>query len=172
MDNIAGSSSTPSLRQEPSTTRRLNINILTAGGIQSNQESDRQMPNSVLQFIRSLFPGGEIHVEDPSLQGMTGGSTADHDETSTRAAHATEPEPEPRASEEGIFLSNLLRGVMPLISQTGSGTHGTPQGENASDNQTATDSSNQVLCFTGCPTYCSSKIHIRLAYSCDSELLH
>ncbi|KAI9117193.1 hypothetical protein K1719_011359 [Acacia pycnantha] len=143
MDDPArnGSSSTPSLRQEPSNTRRVNINVLTAGGLQSNQESERQIPNNVLQFIRALFPGGEIHVEDPSSQGTTSAPTLDHAGTSTGAACV--PESEPRASEEGIFLSNLLREVMPLISQAGSGTPGTPQGENASDNKTASDSSSQ-----------------------------
>ncbi|XP_028790164.1 ubiquitin-like domain-containing protein CIP73 isoform X2 [Neltuma alba] len=144
MDDPArnGSSSIPTLRQEPSNTRRVNINILTAGGLQNNQESERQIPNNVLQFIRTLFPGGEVHVEDSSSQGTTGVPTSDHAGPSTGAARA--PESEPRASEEGLFLSNLLREVMPLISQAGSGTHGTPQGENASDNQTASDSSTQV----------------------------
>ncbi|KAF7806474.1 ubiquitin-like domain-containing protein CIP73 isoform X1 [Senna tora] len=140
-----GSSSAPSLRQEASNSRRVNINILTAGGLQnSNQESERQIPNNVLQFIRALFPGGEIHVEDSSSQGTTaGGSAPDHAGTSTGVAPA--PEAEPRVSEEGLFLSNLLREVMPLISQqAGSGTHLTSQGENASDDQTASDSSTQV----------------------------
>ncbi|XP_054821252.1 ubiquitin-like domain-containing protein CIP73 [Prosopis cineraria] len=143
MDDPArnGSSLTSSLRQEPSNTRRVNINILTAGGLQNNQESERQIPNNVLQFIRALFPGGEIHVEDSSSPGTAADPTSDHAGTSTGAARA--PDSEPSASEEGIFLSNLLREVMPLISQAGSGTHVTPQGENASDNQTTSDSSTQ-----------------------------
>lgn len=150
-DDLAGSSSTPNLRQEPSNTRRVNINILTAGGIQNNQESERQIPNSVLQFIRALFPGGEVHVEDSGVQGTTGVPTSDHPRTSMGTANA--PEAESRVSDEGIFLSNLLREVMPLVSQqAGSRTHVTPQGENASDDQPASDSSAQVSMFHWLPT--------------------
>ena len=43
-----------------------------------NTESERQIPSSVLQFLRTFFPGGEIHVEDSSVQGTTAGSTLDN----------------------------------------------------------------------------------------------
>lgn len=114
----------------------MNINILAAGGAQNNQESERQIPNSVLQFIRTLFPGGEIHVEDSSVQGTTAGSTAEQAATSRGAAHV--PEAEPRVSDEGIFLSNVLREIMPVISQQ-AGSEGNP-----SEGQVAQDSSTQV----------------------------
>ncbi|KAK7388562.1 hypothetical protein VNO78_23382 [Psophocarpus tetragonolobus] len=110
-----GSLSTPSTRQEPSNSRVVNINILAASGPQNNQESERQIPSSVLQFLRTLFPGGEIHVEDSSVQGTTAGSTSDHAATSRGAAQV--PEAQPNVSEQGIFLSNILREIMPVISQ-------------------------------------------------------
>ncbi|KAJ1382371.1 Ubiquitin-like domain superfamily [Sesbania bispinosa] len=134
-----GTSSTPNTRQEQSNSRVVNINILAAGGSQNNQESERQIPSSVLQFLRTLFPGGEIHVEDSSLQGTTAGSTSEHATTSMGAAQAQAqaPEAEPRVSDEGIFLSNILREIMPVISQVGS------EG-NSSVDQMAQDSSTQT----------------------------
>lgn len=88
---------------------------MTAGAPQNNQESERQLPSSVLQFFRTLFPGGEIHLEDSSLQGTNAGSTSEHAATSRDAAQV--PEAEPTVSNEGIFLSNILREIMPVISQ-------------------------------------------------------
>ncbi|KAK7330007.1 hypothetical protein VNO77_24191 [Canavalia gladiata] len=130
-----GSSSTPSTRQEPSNSRVVNINILAASGAQNNQESERQIPSSVLQFLRTLFPGGEIHVEDSSLQGTTAGSNSEH--VATRGATQV-PEAQPNVSDEGIFLSNILREIMPVISQQ------VGSEENPSEDHMAQDSSTQV----------------------------
>ncbi|KAL5183469.1 Large proline-rich protein BAG6 [Glycine soja] len=131
-----GSLSTPSTRQEPSSSRVVNINILAASGPQNNQESERQIPSSVLQFLRTFFPGGEIHVEDSSVQGTTAGSALDHAATARGAAPV--PEAQPNVSEEGIFLSNILREIMPVISQQ-VGSEGNP-----SEDHMAQDSSTQV----------------------------
>ncbi|CAL0330456.1 unnamed protein product [Lupinus luteus] len=131
-----GSVSTPSTRQEPSNSRVVNINILSAGGAQNNQESESQTPNTALQFLRALFPSGEIHVEDSSIQGTGPGSTSEHAATSGGSSHV--PEAELRASDEGIFLSNVLREIMPLISQR-AGSDGNP-----SVDQMAQDSSTLV----------------------------
>ncbi|WJX90424.1 Ubiquitin-like domain-containing protein cip73 [Trifolium repens] len=131
-----GTSSTPNTRQEPSNSRVVNINILAAGGPQNNQESDRQIPSSVLQFLRTLFPGGDIHVEDSSLQGANVGSTPVHAATSRSSPQV--PDAEPPVSDEGLFLSNVLREIMPVISQR------VGSERNPSEDQTAQDSSNQV----------------------------
>ncbi|KAK7265161.1 hypothetical protein RJT34_32777 [Clitoria ternatea] len=128
--------STTSTRHEASNSRVVNINILAAGGPQNNQESERQVPSSVLQFLRTLFPGGEIHVEDSSLQGTTGGSPSQHAATSRDAAQV--PEAQPDVSDEGIFLSNILREIMPVISQQ-VGSEGNP-----SEDPMVQDSSTQV----------------------------
>jgi len=133
---VVGSLSTPSTRPEPSNSRVVNINILAASGPQNNQEPERQIPSSVLQLLRSLFPGGEIHVEDSSVQGITAGSTSDHAATSRGATQV--PEAQPSVSEEGIFLSNMLREIMPVISQQ-VGSDGNP-----SEDHMAQDSSTQV----------------------------
>ncbi|KAI5416048.1 ubiquitin-like domain-containing protein CIP73 [Lathyrus oleraceus] len=130
-----GTSSTPNTRPELFSSRVVNINILSAGGSQNNQESDRQMPSNVIQFLRTLFPGGEIHVEDSSSQGANAGSAAVH--AATTAAAPQVPEAESPVSD-GVFLSNVLREIMPVISQQ------VGSERNSSDDQMAQDSSTQV----------------------------
>lgn len=109
-----GSFPIPYIRQEPSNARNGNVNILSADGTQNNQESDGNLPNSVMQFLRTLFPGGEIHVEEASSEGTGRSSVSDQVGTSGGVVNA--PEAEPRASNEGIFLSNLLHQIIPLVS--------------------------------------------------------
>ena len=122
--------------------RSVSINILSAGGMQSNSESDRQIPGGVMQFIRSLFPGGEIHVEDGSADGIPAASSHP-DQARTSSVAEPGPEAEPTASEEGIFLSNVLRQIMPLLAgQAGSESGAEPA--NASEHAIAQDSSAQV----------------------------
>ncbi|KAJ7957466.1 Large proline-rich protein bag6 [Quillaja saponaria] len=137
-----GSLPTADTRQEPSNTRTININILSANGTHNNQDSERQIPNNVLQYLRALFPGGEIHVEDPSLQG-TATPVSEHLGASRGVAHV--PEAEPRVTDEGVYLSNLLREIMPLIScQAVSETNAPPEGVNVSEDLTARNSSTHV----------------------------
>lgn len=145
MANLAGSFPTPNLRQqEPSNARSVNINILSAGGTQNNPDSDRQLPSSVVQFLRTLFPGGEIHVEEASSQETARGAVPEHAGTSNGVMNAMEPEP--RVSDEGIFLSNMLRRIIPLISQQAGvepdGRH--TEETNTSEDRLPRDSSSQV----------------------------
>nr|XP_048334815.1 ubiquitin-like domain-containing protein CIP73 isoform X3 [Ziziphus jujuba var. spinosa] len=140
-----GSIPTSDLRQpEPSNTRSININILSAGRMQNNNESDRQIPSSVMQFLRTLFPGGEIHVEDGGLEGTPAGSEPDQARTSSDIARA--PEAEPRVSDEGIFLSNLLHQIMPVIAQQAGAEQDVvpPEQINASERTMTQDSSNEA----------------------------
>ncbi|CAL0325675.1 unnamed protein product [Lupinus luteus] len=131
-----GSVPTPSTRQAPSNSRVVNINILSAAGGENNPEPERQIQSSVLQHLRALFPGGDIQVEDSSLQGTAAGAISEHAATLGDSSHVLEAEP--RASDEGIFLSNILREIMPLISQH-AGSDGNP-----SVDQMAQDSSTRV----------------------------
>ncbi len=145
MANLAGSVPTPNLRQqEPSNARSVNINILSAGGTQNNPDSDRQLPSSVMQFLRTLFPGGEIHVEEASSQETARGSVPEHAGTSNGVTNAMEPEP--RVSDEGIFLSNMLRQIIPLVSQQAGVEPDARLTEetNTSENRLPQDSSTQV----------------------------
>ena len=95
--------------------RSVSINILSAGGMQNNLESERQVPGSVLNLLRTLFPGGEIHVDDGSSEGTAADSIPEQARTSSGVAGA--PETELRPSDEGIFLSNLLHQIIPVVSQ-------------------------------------------------------
>lgn len=144
MAYLAGSFPTPDLRQEPSNARSINIDILSAGGAQNNQDSNRQLPNSVTQLLRTLFPGGEIHVEEASSQGTVRDSVPEQAGTSNDVVNASETEP--RVSNEGIFLSNLLRQIIPAISQQAqSESDGRLMEEtNASENRIPQDFPTQV----------------------------
>lgn len=75
-------------------------------------------------------------MEDSSLQGANGGSTSVHAATSTGAPQV--PEAEPPVSDEGVFLSNVLREIMPVISQR------VGSERNPSEDQMAQDLSTQV----------------------------
>uniref|UniRef100_A0A803N6V1 Ubiquitin-like domain-containing protein n=1 Tax=Chenopodium quinoa TaxID=63459 RepID=A0A803N6V1_CHEQI len=103
--------------RESISSRTIDINILSAGGIQSDQNSEGQIPPGILQFLRGLFPGGEFQVESVSSQGGGMGSVTEQERTSNAGAQ----EAEPTATEEGIFLSRMLEQIMPMISQN-SGT--------------------------------------------------
>ncbi|KAL8128808.1 hypothetical protein V2J09_017963 [Rumex salicifolius] len=98
--------------QPPS--RTIDISIFSSGGAQSelNPDSQAAPPDSVLQFLRGLFPGGEVHVE--STQGGAAPVSVPESENTTRVPEAA---PEPRPTEDGIFLSRLLQQIMPFISQ-------------------------------------------------------
>ena len=130
----------PNLRQEPSISRSISINILSASGAQNNEESERHIPDNILQLLRTILPG-DIHMEDASSRGTTTSSVPETAGQSTTTAEA-----EPRATDEGIFLSNLLREIMPLISQSGgSEPSAIPPGEaQNSGNQRPQDSSTHV----------------------------
>ncbi|KAK3221814.1 hypothetical protein Dsin_008839 [Dipteronia sinensis] len=133
-------------RQEPASARSVNISILSASGTQNNQESEQQIPGSVLQLLRSLFPGGEIHVEDAGLQGMASGSVPEPSATPVqdRGGVSSGPsEAEASINDEGIFLSNLLHQIMPFISQLSSAQQNNTSSEqaNTSDHRMAQDSS-------------------------------
>ncbi|XP_021741862.1 uncharacterized protein LOC110708067 isoform X2 [Chenopodium quinoa] len=103
--------------RESISSRTIDINILSAGGIQSDQNSEGQIPPGILQFLRGLFPGGEFQVESVTSQGVGMGSVTEQERTSSAGAQ----EAEPTATEEGIFLSRMLEQIMPMISQN-SGT--------------------------------------------------
>ncbi|XP_062158133.1 ubiquitin-like domain-containing protein CIP73 isoform X2 [Alnus glutinosa] len=140
-----GSFPTPYLRQqEPSNARSGNINIVSADRTQNSQESDGHLPSSVMQFLRTLFPDGEIHVEEASSEGTGRGAVSDHVGASGGFVNA--PEAEPRASDEGIFLSNLLHQIIPLISpQAGAEPDARhTEAANASENTMPRDSSTQA----------------------------
>ncbi|XP_017633356.1 ubiquitin-like domain-containing protein CIP73 isoform X7 [Gossypium arboreum] len=111
-----------SRQQERPNTRSVNISILAAGRTQNNQDSERQSPSNVLQFLRSIFPGGEIQVEEASSQGTARDSVRGQAEASNDA-----PAAETSITNQGVFLSNLLHQIMPYISQHAGSQRSTPE---------------------------------------------
>ncbi|XP_057996286.1 ubiquitin-like domain-containing protein CIP73 isoform X2 [Hevea brasiliensis] len=126
-------------QQEPSSTRSININILSAGGTQNNPESERQ--NSILQLLRNLLPVGEIQVEDAGLQGTATGSSPENGGASSAPVEA-----QSGVTDEGVFLSNLLHEIMPIISERGAAEpNAIPQGDlHDIEHQRAQSSSTQA----------------------------
>lgn len=105
----------PSGRVQASVSQTANSSS-PAGESQSDRENGTQVPGNVYQFLRSLFPGGEIHIGEDSNIGL--GTVPDHTDPGARGnlfRDAREAEPGP--TDDGIFLSNLLRQIMPMISQ-------------------------------------------------------
>ncbi|KAM7268462.1 hypothetical protein ACFE04_010628 [Oxalis oulophora] len=102
-------------------TRGVNINILLSGARNNQESSESQIPSSALQFLNSLFPGGEIQVE--GVTNMSGSGAGFVPEAVSTPSGPDEAQQQPSgATEEGIVFSNLLRQIMPVISQhVGSG---------------------------------------------------
>ncbi|MBA0722529.1 hypothetical protein Golax_003202 [Gossypium laxum] len=111
-----------SRQQERPNTRSVNISILAAGRSQNNQDSERQSPSNVLQFLRTIFPVGEIQVEEASSQGTARDSVRGQAEASNVA-----PAAETSITNQGVFLSNLLHQIMPYISQHAGSQRSTPE---------------------------------------------
>ncbi|KAK8597916.1 hypothetical protein V6N13_095310 [Hibiscus sabdariffa] len=101
-----------SIQQERPNTRSVNISIIAAGRTQNNQDSERQISSSILQFLRTIYPGGEIQVEEAGSQGTTTDSSRGQAETSSGATAS-----EPNTADQGVLLSNLLHQIMPYLSQ-------------------------------------------------------
>ncbi|XP_057550937.1 ubiquitin-like domain-containing protein CIP73 isoform X2 [Amaranthus tricolor] len=129
-------------QRESITSRTIDINFLSNGGSENDQNSDGQIPPVILQSLRSLFPGSEFQVESVSSQGAATGSVMEQERSSDVAGHEAEPMP----TEEGLFLSRILQQIMPLISENsgadasllGDGPTSTP----AEDNEVGTSRQN------------------------------
>jgi len=142
----------PNSRQEPSISRSISINILSASGSQNNLDSEQPIPSGIMQLLRTILPG-DVHMEDASSRLTTTSSVLETAEPSTATAEAeAEAEAEPRATDEGIFLSNLLREIMPLISQSGGAEPNDipPVEARSSGHQRPQDSSTNVSSFFSC----------------------
>lgn len=112
------------------------------GEPQSNLESERQVPSNVVQFLRTLFPGGEINIEDASFQEISGSVPAHHSMASSSVVNVQESEP--RTTDEGMFLSNIFHQIMPFTSQRANEPDVPSVEANASERRNISDSSAQV----------------------------
>lgn len=156
---FAASLPTPSLNLALSQSQNSRINLQSTSETVTQQEAE----NDVLQFLRTIFPGGEFeHLGDFTSQGTatnpvtehseaaTGHSEAatEHSEAATGAMDAQQTEPE--VTDEGIFLSNLLREMMPFISLNVDPTVAPPEESSASEH--GTDPSSIVSLLQQFPT--------------------
>ncbi|XP_010244866.1 PREDICTED: large proline-rich protein BAG6-like [Nelumbo nucifera] len=150
VQNQQGSLPTSSSRQsQPSDSNNNNNNNnnnnLSSGRIQNGQESAAHISNRFDQLLRTIFPGEQISVGEANFPGMSTGSATEHVGTAGSTANAREATSRVE-SDDGIFLSNLLRQVMPVISQVTAIEQNAPlpEGVGASEHRTAHDSSTQT----------------------------
>ncbi|KAM7477214.1 hypothetical protein LguiB_024457 [Lonicera macranthoides] len=131
-------------QQAPS--RRFRFSVRSTGAPENHHPPGREVPSEVFQVLRSLYPGGEIHVEDLASQGTAAGPVTENAGTTSSAAGTMDQqEPERRVTEEGIFLSNLLREIMPIVSQFAGATPDvSTQPPNASEQRIAHQSSTKA----------------------------
>lgn len=143
---FAGPLPTPSLRNlSPSESQNFRINLESTGGTVTYQEAEGHVPDSVLQFLRTIFPGGQIeHVGDFNSQGIPINLVTEHSVTATGAMDAQQAVPE--VTDEGIFLSNMLQDMMPFISQDMDPNVTPPKGSSTSKHKTDTSSQVSFLC--------------------------
>ncbi|KAJ4958873.1 hypothetical protein NE237_025984 [Protea cynaroides] len=119
-------------------------NTLPSDGTQSGHGSSNQIPNRLDELLRTIFPGEHIHVSDISFQGMATTSATESAGTTRGAADAREGVAGVH-SDEGLFFSNLLRQIMPYISQSGAAESNASLGRgNNSEHITTHGSSTQA----------------------------
>ncbi|KAJ8768123.1 hypothetical protein K2173_021063 [Erythroxylum novogranatense] len=142
LETREGSTPTRNARQqEPSSSHNIDIDVLSTTRAQNNHVPERQIPHNVMQLLRNLFSGGDIQVQDGSLPGIATGSIPE-----TAGVSNLPVESEARATDEGIYLSRLLREIIPFVSQ-----HQGPESSGASSaegqtsrHQSTGDSSTQA----------------------------
>ena len=146
---FAGQLPTPSLGNlSPSESQNFIINLESTGGSVTNQEAEGHVPNSVLQLLRTIFPGGQIErVGDFSSQGIATNHVTEHSVAAAGAMDAQQAALE--VTDEGIFLSNVLQEMMPFISRDVDPNVTPPEESSASEHKT--DTSPQVIFLCNCP---------------------
>ncbi|XP_019177002.1 PREDICTED: large proline-rich protein bag6-B-like isoform X2 [Ipomoea nil] len=83
-------------------------------GVNVNRSSTGEMSSRVEHFLRALFPGEQLQVENVSVHGMNTHSAAGE----SVATQNTAASQETGAIEDGVFLSNILRHILPIVSET------------------------------------------------------
>lgn len=81
-------------------------------GVNVNRSSTGEMSSRVEHFLRALFPGEQL--ENVSVHGMNTHSAAGESVATQNAAASQET----GAIEDGVFLSNILRHILPIVSES------------------------------------------------------
>ncbi|XP_028115915.1 uncharacterized protein LOC114313704 [Camellia sinensis] len=105
-------------------------NIPSGDGTEIGQGFSTQIHGGLDQLLRSIFPGEHIHVGDINFHGMGTSSAAVHAGATQSAATKMAA---PREGDEGLFLSNLLRQIMLIISESTASGSSIPSSEGAGD---------------------------------------
>ncbi|KAK9697921.1 hypothetical protein RND81_08G069800 [Saponaria officinalis] len=109
-----GRAATASFGQRES--RTIDIDILSRGGIPSDQNVEALVPPSLIEYLRGLYPGSEIQVESVTSERI---NTAEVPVQPVQGppSGAVTGEDESRVTMEGLFFSAMLQQLMPLITQ-------------------------------------------------------
>ncbi|VFQ97785.1 unnamed protein product [Cuscuta campestris] len=112
-------------------------------GVNVNRSSTGEMSSRVENFLRALFPGEQIQIdESASVHGMnTNPATGENGATQNTAASQ---ETGSIVEDEGIFLSNILRHIMPMISESIETAPNASPSEQADDDDDDEDRSSQA----------------------------
>ncbi|XP_028073804.1 ubiquitin-like domain-containing protein CIP73 [Camellia sinensis] len=102
-------------------------NIPSGDGTEIGQGFSTQIHGGLDQLPRCIFRGEHIHVGDVNFHGMGTSSAAVYAGTTQSAA--TTQVAAPREGDEGLFLSNLLRQIMPIISESTASGSSIPSSE-------------------------------------------
>ncbi|THG13738.1 hypothetical protein TEA_019672 [Camellia sinensis var. sinensis] len=113
-------------------------NSYSGNGTQNGEGFSTQFQSGLDQLLRSIFPGDQIYVGDVNFQGSGTSSAAGREGTSQGAAPTQESAP--RVGDEGLFLSNLLHQIMPIISENTASGSGMASPGDAIDRATQTSS--------------------------------
>ncbi|KAI4380619.1 hypothetical protein MLD38_006789 [Melastoma candidum] len=119
------------------TSRGVNINIVSSSTARHNQQTVREISGSVVEFLQTLFPGGDVNNEEASINGVPVGEP--RQDAGIASAEPSVSEVGTGASDDGILLSNLLRQIMPYISQHA--LSGSSNAENVTRGRVEEDSS-------------------------------
>ncbi|KAM3233736.1 ubiquitin-like domain-containing protein CIP73 isoform X1 [Capsicum annuum] len=90
-------------------------NFSSFSEVSNGEEFSAQYQSSVDQLLRSLFSSENIHHENVSDHGVTTNSASEGDAVVENNSSSQETA---TAEDEGVFLSNILRHIMPIISET------------------------------------------------------
>lgn len=108
-------------------TKHLSTELVSSAHliISVNRSSTGEMSSRVEHFLRALFPGEQLQVENVSVHGMNAHSAAGESVATQNAAASQET----GAIEDGVFLSNILRHILPIVSESTETTPNTPPTE-------------------------------------------
>lgn len=90
-------------------------NFSSFSEVSNGEEFSAQYQSSVDQLLRSLFSSESVHHENVYDRGVSTNSISGDGVAAENNSNSQETE---AAGDEGVFLSNILRHIMPIISET------------------------------------------------------